>query len=219
MPMNRIRWPRFPTSVPTSFPTFFPTFALTCASTLLLGGAAALAQSAAPPAAAVAPPAKAALCAACHGPQGNPVLAEMPALAGQTARYLYLQLRDFQEGRRSNALMSPMAKDLSRDEMRELGAWFAGQKLVPAPFQPDAAKARLGKVKANETLCTMCHLGGFAGQNEIPRVAGQPFDYVVKQLRAFKARERTNDAGNMTAVCATLTDADIDNLAHYIAGL
>ena len=164
-------------------------------------------------------PPKAAICAACHGPKGNPTMPEVPALAGQTSRYIYLQLKDFQEGRRSNVLMSPMAKDLSRDEMRELGAWYAAQKSNPVPFQPDATKAKLGKAKADETLCTMCHLGGFAGQNEIPRVAGQPFDYVVKQLRAFKARERTNDAGNMTSVSSTLTDADIENLGHYLAGL
>lgn len=164
-------------------------------------------------------PAKAALCVACHGPQGNPSMPLVPALAGQTARYLYLQLRDFQEGRRSSDLMSPMAKDLTRDEMRELGAYFAAQKAAPQPFQPDAAKARLGKGKADETLCTMCHMGGFVGQNEIPRVVGQPFDYIVKQLRDFKAKTRTNDAGNMTSVSSTLTDDDIVNLAHYIAGL
>ena len=46
----------------------------------------------------------------------------------------------------------------------------------------DADKAKLGRAKADETLCTMCHLGGFAGQNEIPRVAGQNYDYIVKQL-------------------------------------
>jgi cytochrome c553 len=57
------------------------------------------------------------------------------------------------------------------------------------------------------------------GQNEIPRVAGQNYDYVVKQLRDFKARRRTNDAGNMTAVSKTLSDADIDNLGHFLAGL
>jgi len=128
-------------------------------------------------------------------------------------------LRDFQEGRRSNEQMSPMAKDLTRDEMRALGAFFAAQKNAPQPFQPDTAKARLGKAKADETLCSMCHLGGFAGQNEIPRVAGQPFDYIVAQLRAFKAKTRTNDAGNMTSVSSTLTDDDIVNVAHYIAGL
>ena len=185
----------------------------------LLGLASGSVQAQTPTAASPPMPAKAALCAACHGPQGNPAMALTPALAGQTARYIYLQLRDFQEGRRSNELMSPMAKDLSRDEMRELGAYFAAQKSQPKPFQPDAAKARLGKVKADETLCTMCHLGGFAGQNEIPRVAGQPFDYIVKQLRDFKAKARTNDAGSMTSVSNTLTDADIENLAHYIAGL
>jgi len=164
-------------------------------------------------------PARAAVCTACHGPNGNSTQALVPSLAGQTSRYLYLQLRDFQEGRRSNELMSPMARDLSRDEMRELAAWFAAQKPQPQRFQPDEKKARLGLAKAEETLCTMCHLGGFAGQNEIPRVAGQPFDYVVKQLRDFKAKTRTNDAGNMTAVAATLSDTDIDNLGHYLAGL
>ena len=65
----------------------------------------------------------------------------------------------------------------------------------------------------------MCHLGGFVGQNEIPRVAGQHYDYIVKQLTDFKARKRTNDAGNMTSVSNTLNDADIENLAHYLAGL
>jgi cytochrome c553 len=65
----------------------------------------------------------------------------------------------------------------------------------------------------------MCHLGGFSGQNEIPRVAGQQYEYVVKQLKDFKARTRTNDAGNMTSVAQTLSEADIENLAHYITSL
>jgi len=163
--------------------------------------------------------AKAALCLACHGPAGNSALPGVPVLAGQSARYMDLQLRDFQQGRRKNEQMSPMAAGLSRDDMRELAAYFAAQKPTAQPFQPDAEKARLGQAKAAETLCTMCHLGGFVGQNDIPRVAGQRFDYVVKQLSDFKARRRTNDAGNMTSVSSTLSDADIDNLAHYIAGL
>jgi cytochrome c553 len=142
-----------------------------------------------------------------------------PILAGQTSRYLYLELRDFQEGRRSDPQMSPMAKDLSRDEMRELADFFAKQKPPQQAFKPDTAKAALGRAKADETLCTMCHLGGFLGQNEIPRVAGQHYAYIVKQLSDFKARRRTNDAGNMTSVASTLNAQDIDNLAHYLAGL
>jgi cytochrome c553 len=164
-------------------------------------------------------PARAAVCVACHGEGGNSTITSNPILAGQTARYLYLQLRDFQEGRRSDPQMSPMVAGLSRDEMRELASYFAAQKPRQQTFKVDADKAKLGKAKADETLCTMCHLGGFAGQNEIPRVAGQHYDYTVKQLRDFKAKQRTNDAGNMTSVANTLKDSDIENLGHYLAGL
>jgi len=163
--------------------------------------------------------ARAAACIACHGEGGNSTITTNPILAGQTARYLYLQLRDFQEGRRSDPQMSPMVAGLSREELRELADYFAAQKPKPVAFKVDPDKAKLGKAKADETLCTMCHLGGFAGQNEIPRAAGQHYDYTVKQLKAFKARTRTNDAGNMTSVANTLSDKDIDNLAHYLAGL
>ncbi len=173
----------------------------------------AQAQSDAP-----APP-KAEACAACHGPNGNSTQTQYPILAGQTARYLYLQLKDFQEGRRVNELMTPMAAGLSRDEMRAISDWFAKQKPAPQTFKVDPERARLGKLKSDETLCTMCHLGGFAGQNEIPRVAGQHHDYIVKQLSDFKARKRTNDAGNMTSVARTLNAEDIENLAQYITGL
>ena len=65
----------------------------------------------------------------------------------------------------------------------------------------------------------MCHLGGFLGQNEIPRVAGQWPEYTIKQLKDFKARTRTNDAGNMTSVAQTISEEDIVDLAHFTAGL
>lgn len=163
--------------------------------------------------------AKAQVCAACHGADGNSHSGEFPTLAGQTARYLYLELKDFKEGRRNDPIMSPMATPLSQQDMLDLAAYFSSQTLKPSGFAPDPAKAKLGKAKADETLCTMCHLGGFKGQNEIPRVAGQQHDYIVRQLLAFKARTRTNDAGNMTSVAQTLSVDDIENLSQYIAGL
>jgi cytochrome c553 len=165
-----------------------------------------------------APP-KAAMCVGCHGVNGNSSMPGTPSLAAQNARYIYLQLRDFQEGRRENPMMSPMAADLSRAEMQELANYFSKQKLTSKNFKADPAKAKLGQAKADETLCAMCHLGEFVGQNEIPKVAGQNFDYVVKTLKDFKAKNRTNDAGNMTSVASTLSEQDIENLGHYIAGL
>ncbi|WP_256330018.1 c-type cytochrome [Variovorax sp. YR216] len=162
-------------------------------------------------------PAKAAACAACHGADGQPIMPVYPIIAGQSSRYIYLQLRDFQEGRRTNEVMSHTA--MTRDDMHELASYFSTQKPPRQKFLPNPDKVKLGKLKAEETLCTMCHLGGFAGQNEIPRVAGQNYDYIIKQLSDFKARRRTNDAGNMTSVANTLSAQDIENLGHFLTGL
>ena len=162
---------------------------------------------------------KVAQCGACHGLTGNSTDPQYPVLAGQTMRYMYLQLKDFKEGRRTDPVMSAMATPLTRDEMLALSDYFSKQKVAPIKFKVDEAKAKLGKAKSDEVLCPMCHLGGFVGQNEIPKNSGQHYAYIVKQLKDFKTRKRTNDAGNMTAVAGTLSDADIENLGHYIAGL
>jgi cytochrome c553 len=162
---------------------------------------------------------KAQVCAACHGPDGNSQNPDYPILAGQTWRYIYIELKDFQEGRRSDPQMSPMAVGLSRDDMIALGNFFAAQKPLPIKFQADGAKVEAGRKTSDAVLCPMCHLGGFVGQNEVPRVAGQYPKYIKKQLEDFKAKRRTNDAGNMTSVAATLSEQDIENLSQYIGNL
>ena len=182
-----------------------------------LAAAAVFAQTAAPAQGGVAD--KAAACAACHGPNGNSTNPQYPVLAAQNARYIYLQLKDFKEGRRHDPQMDPMAAPLERDDMLALADFFSKQKATPTGFKADAAKVALGRKKADEVLCAMCHLGEFAGQNEIPRVAGQQYAYVKKQLADFKVKRRTNDAGNMTSVAGTLSDDDIENLSQYIANL
>jgi cytochrome c553 len=184
---------------------------------LLIAVIAALAMTSAARADIAAGEKKAEACAACHGPAGNSPTGAFPVLAGQTFRYLYLQLKDFNEGRRKDPVMSPMAAPLTRQDMLDLAEYFAAQKPKPIAFKPDGARVERGRKKSEEVLCTMCHLGGFKGQNEIPRVAGQWPEYVIKQLSDFKARTRTNDAGNMTAVAQTITAEDIVDLAHYTA--
>jgi len=158
-------------------------------------------------------------CFACHGPQGNSQNPKYPALAGQSWRYIYIELKDFNEGRRSDPEMTPMAKALTREQMIALGNYFAAQKRSPVAFKADPERVAAGKKVSDAVLCPMCHLGGFVGQNEIPRVAGQHPEYIRKQLHDFKDRRRTNDAGNMTSVASTLSDEDIENLAQYIANL
>jgi len=191
------------------------------------GAAAALAASLvlsmrAAPGFAQSPPAKppqAEICDACHGPNGNAVIPQNPSLAGQTWRYIYIELKDFSEGRRTDPVMTPISKVLSRDEMIALGNWYAAQKRATNQFKADSAKVDAGRKVSDTVLCPMCHGGGFVGQNEVPRVAGQNPEYIRKQLQDFKAKRRTNDAGNMTSVAHTLSDADIENLSQYIANL
>src|SRR5512137_643888 len=142
---------------------------------LFLRAAAALAASLAlslpsAPAFAQAPlakPPQAEICDACHGPNGNAVVPENPTLAGQSWRYIYIELKDFSEGRRTDPVMTPISKVLSREEMIALGNWYAAQKPAPNNFKADAAKVASGRKKADEVLCAMCHSGGFSGQNEV----------------------------------------------------
>ncbi len=162
---------------------------------------------------------KAAVCGACHGVDGNSTIPQYPMLAGQTSRYIYLQLKDFKEGRRKDPLMSPMAANVTRKDMFDIAAYYAAQKPVNQNSEGDASKAARGKQVADAALCTMCHLGGFSGQNEVPRVAGQHYEYVLKQLKDFKTKTRSNDAGNMTAVLRTIPDEDLEALAAYTASL
>jgi cytochrome c553 len=162
---------------------------------------------------------KTVVCGACHGVDGNSTIPQNPILAGQTSRYIYLQLKDFKEGRRKDPLMSPIAANLSRKDMFDIAAYYAAQKPTNQNSRGDASKAARGKQVADAALCTMCHLGGFSGQNEIPRTAGQHYEYALKQLKDFKTQSRSNDAGNMTAVLRTIPDKDLEALAAYIASL
>ncbi|HET9762318.1 MAG TPA: c-type cytochrome [Casimicrobiaceae bacterium] len=193
-------------------------------SPFLVVGALALATSASAqhqpdPAQVAAGKEKAQNCAACHGPGGNSQDPQYPNLAGQSWRYVYNQLKDFKEGRRSDPQMSPMAAGLSTEDMIALGNYYEAQKAERIKFPFDSAKVDAGRKIADAALCPMCHLGGFVGQNEIPREAGQWPQYIKKQLSDFRAKRRTNDAGNMASYTASLSDQDIESLSHYIGNL
>jgi cytochrome c553 len=162
---------------------------------------------------------KAEVCAACHGVDGNSANPLYPILAKQTARYLYMQLRDYKRERRKDPLMSPMAANLSKQDMLDLAAYYSSQKFNGNNTRGNNELLAQGKAASDAALCTICHLGKFAGQNEIPRASGQHYEYTLKQLKDFKERRRTNDAGNMTAVVRSMSDADLEAMAAYLATL
>ena len=167
------------------------------------------------------------ICAACHGADGNSPLPMNPSLAGQLPEYLFKQLIEFKSGNRNNAVMTGMVAALSADDMRNLAAYYAAQKPgEPAAKDKDLAAHgrklfRGGNVVAGVAACAGCHSPNGAGiPSQYPRLAGQHPEYVVAQLKAFRAGERANDANNMMrAVAARLTDTEIAAVAEYLSGL
>jgi len=159
------------------------------------------------------------LCSACHGPEGNSVIAANPSLAGQPEQSISIQLFQFREGNRKDPQMSPMAEKLSNKEMNELAAYFSKQKAAAPAHKTSPENAASGPKLAQQYNCVQCHGPALRGQQHIPRLAGQQYDYVLVQLRKFKAQKRADLDGNMTAATEPLTDKDIETLADYVAGL
>ena len=162
---------------------------------------------------------KAAVCAACHGEAGNSTNPQWPSLAQQPAQFISTSLFMFREGNRKNDLMTPMAKPLSNAEMNDLAAYFAAQKAAPPKHQSKPENVAAGPGLAKKFNCSQCHGPQLLGQQHIPRLAGQQYDYLLEQLKGFKAQTRADIDGNMTSAAQALTPQDIELLVDYLAGL
>ena len=160
-----------------------------------------------------------ALCAACHGPQGNSTNPAVPSLAGQPKQFITTQLIMFRLDNRKDAQMSPIAAGLSDKDINDFGTYFAAQ--VPAsPASPgDAATVAEGRRLAERYNCVQCHGPELKGQQHIPRLADQQAAYLATQLRGFKAQTRFDMDGVMTSAAQPLSEKDIETLATYLSGL
>lgn len=171
--------------------------------------------------------AKSATCGACHGMDGNSLSPEWPSLAGQHTGYIERQLKAFKAGERKNDLMSPMAMILSDEDMADLAAYFATQKVrggetEPSKLVPGQRVYRAGNVAKGVMACAGCHgpngrgnpLAGFAS------IQGQQATYVAAQLRAYKSGARQTDPNQMMRnIAALLSEEEIDAVASYVQGL
>ena len=162
---------------------------------------------------------KAQVCMSCHGPAGNSEIAEIPALAGQTAQAITTSLYHFREGNRKNPVMSPSAANLSNADMNNLAAYFASEKRIPAPYTSSAEALQQGPELAKKYNCVQCHGAALLGQQHIPRVSGQQHAYLLAQLKGLKATTRYDMDGNMSSAASMLKDNEIEILADYISGL
>lgn len=168
---------------------------------------------------------KAAVCAACHGADGNSPVAIYPKLAGQSVGYIVKQLQEFKAGTRKDPVMAPMAAALSEQDMLEIASYFAAQKVVVADLAGSDVGQKLyfgGHVKRKITACVACHGANGKGMNKagFPTIAGQNEAYLKAQLMKFKNGERNNDYNTMMqSVASKLSASDIDELAKYMAAM
>jgi cytochrome c553 len=163
--------------------------------------------------------AKAAVCVACHGADGNTTNPNIPSLAGQPKQFVTTQLVMFREGPRKDPQMSPFAANLGNAEINDLGTYFSAQMLTASTRTVASDKLTAGRQLSEKLNCVQCHGPRLLGQQHIPRLAGQQFDYLRVQLRGFKAGTRFDMDGNMTAAAQPLSEADIELLAEYLAGI
>ena len=159
----------------------------------------------------------AAACAACHGDNGNSKTENIPSLAGHPAPYLTVQLILFREQQRRNAVMTPLAKDLSDKDIENLAAYFAAQKRVATNRADNSKLAAHGQQTADAHRCGTCHLPDYSGREQIPRLGAQRQDYLAKTMRDYKVGSRSGLDGMMTSVLHPVTDEQIVALAAYLA--
>ena len=171
--------------------------------------------------------AKSAVCAACHGVDGNSANSAWPSLAGQHAAYTYKQLKDFKEGRRVNASMTGMVALLNDEDMKNVAAYYESQAPKAVGFDAELIEAgesiyRGGIAETRVAACMGCHSPSGLGNGPAgwPSLVGQHPEYIVAQLQAFKQGARANDTGRMMRnVAVRMSEMEMKSVAAYIAGI
>jgi cytochrome c553 len=158
------------------------------------------------------------LCMACHGPQGNSQVPDTPSLAGQPRVFIENQMVLIREGLRDIPQMKGMLDGMADSEIVEVAKYFAAQPPVPAAVGArDEASYLRGQALASTGLCGTCHLPNFAGREQIPRLAGQHETFLRQSLKQFRDRPGPGRDTIMAASLHGLADADLADLAHFLA--
>jgi len=157
------------------------------------------------------------VCHACHGPEGHSSLPDTPSIGGQPSFFVVAQLFLFRDGRRNSPAMVEAAKGLTNDDLRAFAEYIS--KLpppAPPPDAPDPVRFERGRVLARQQPCGVCHNQDFSGREQMPRLANQREDYLLKAMREFKSGARIGYAGAMAEELTRLSDDDLVALAHFL---
>ena len=158
-------------------------------------------------------------CLACHGEKGISETAEVPSLAGMPADFTLIQLFLFRQGTRKVEVMNDLAKDMTDDDLHKFSEYFAKLPPPKATEPTDPAIAARAQAAITKNHCASCHNADFSGREQMPRLAAQREDYLLKALRDYKGAKRPGYDATMDEVIRPVTDQDIIDLAHYLARL
>lgn len=171
---------------------------------------------------------KAVSCAGCHGEEGNSTVGSFPKLAGQHTSYLIKQLQEFKNGTRNDAMMSAMALALTEQDIEDIAAYYAEQKIsidtLPASAIEDEKQGndlyRNGDLSREVSACIACHgpLGEGNKPAAFPALKSQHADYLIKTLTDYKNGVRSKNPENpMVMIAKKMTDEEIKDLAYHIS--
>jgi cytochrome c553 len=161
---------------------------------------------------------RAAPCLACHGDQEVSANENIPSLGAQQPAYALIQLYMFREKLRVFDAMNDMTKDFTDDDLQTFSDLIGK---LPKPTPPadagDPARIQRAQSLVQQHHCNSCHNLDFSGHDNIPRLANQREDYLVKTMTAYKTNTRHGYDATMAEVLQPVTEAQIADLAHYLA--
>ncbi len=158
-------------------------------------------------------------CSACHGAGGVSRIPGIPSLAAQPKVFIENQMVLIREGLREVPVMKDLMTGMKDEDIVALAKHFAAQ---PAASNAEAVRPdtdRLGEQTARKMLCGTCHLPDYAGQQQVPRLAGQDETYLVQAMKQFRDNPGPGRDTIMSASLYGLSDADLANLAHHLSHL
>lgn len=170
---------------------------------------------------------KVAVCAACHGADGNSPAGAFPSLAGQSSRYLLKQMQDHLSGERFIPEMTGMLDSFSEQDLRDIATFYANQRVTIGQANAELVEQgrqiyQAGIADKGVAACQACHMPNGQGNNpaRFPAVSGQHVDYTVSQLKKFAAGDRTNDpSAMMRDIAVKMSESEMRAVAEYIRGL
>jgi cytochrome c553 len=159
-------------------------------------------------------------CLACHGENGQSETPEVPSLGAQPSPAMLIQLYLFREKRRQSEIMAEMAKDMSDADLQKYADAISKLPAPKPPAQaPDTARLERGRAIVQQHRCAFCHNADFSGRDNLPRLADQREDYLAKALRDYKSGVRPGYDPMMVEVMHPVTEAQIFDLAYYLANV